>query len=126
MMIFVGLNGAIATILAAMASHSTIMASNPYLTSVFSKANSMHYYHLLALAAVIVLYQLTRGKLWLISAGLFALGIILFSGSLYLFAFSGAKIAGFLTPIGGGSFILGWGALVLAAILGSKEISREG
>jgi len=122
---FIGLNGALATGLAAMASHSAVMASNPYLTDVFSKASSMHYYHLLALLGVAIFYQLTKSKIWLISAGLFALGIILFSGSLYLFAFSGAKIAGFLTPLGGGSFILGWAVFIVAAVISSKATSRE-
>ena len=121
MVAFVGLNGALATILAATASHSAAMANNPYLNSVFSKANSMHFYHLLALLMVAAFYQLTKCKLWLASAAFFALGIILFSGSLYLFAFSGAKIAGFLTPLGGVSFIFGWGMLVVAAISSHKQ-----
>ena len=117
MVAFVGVNGAIATMLAATASHNAAMTNNPYLTTVFSKASSMHFYHLLALLLVAVFYQFTKHKIWLVTAVFFALGIILFSGSLYLFAFSGAKIAGFLTPIGGVCYILGWGTLMLAAFL---------
>lgn len=119
-LVFVGINGALATLLAAMASHSPAMAANPYLMDVFAKANSMHYYHLLALLVATGLFHVTQVRWWLASAGMFALGIILFTGSLYLFAFSGAKIAGFLTPFGGISFIVGWLTLIVAAIFSNK------
>ncbi|NRA83101.1 MAG: DUF423 domain-containing protein [Gammaproteobacteria bacterium] len=122
---FVGLNGAIATILAALASHSVIMSNNEYLSSVFVKANNMHFYHLIALLAVAILYQVASHRVWLFSGVMFALGIILFSGSLYLFSFSGAKIAGFLTPLGGVCFIVGWSALLLGALMNTKKISRD-
>ncbi|WP_019638377.1 DUF423 domain-containing protein [Paenibacillus fonticola] len=42
------------------------------------------------------------------SAGLFLLGIILFSGSLYLLAVTGWRWLGPVTPLGGVSFIAGW------------------
>lgn len=119
-----GINGALATILAAMASHNAVMANNPYLTSVFAKANNMHFIHLLALVGVTLLFHITKSRLWLISAGLFVLGMVLFCTTLYLFAFSGVKIAGFLTPLGGISFILGWGGLLLAAVLNRDGSSR--
>ncbi|NRA52847.1 MAG: DUF423 domain-containing protein [Gammaproteobacteria bacterium] len=122
---FVGLNGALATGLAAAASHSAVMVANPYLTQVFAKASTMHFYHLLALLGLAAWYQLTGARRWLVSAGFFALGITLFCGPLYLFSFGGAKIAGILTPIGGACFILGWLALLLAAVFNNKVTSRE-
>jgi uncharacterized membrane protein YgdD (TMEM256/DUF423 family) len=36
------------------------------------------------------------------------LGIVLFSGSLYLIAVSGFSVLGIVTPIGGSAFIVGW------------------
>jgi len=36
------------------------------------------------------------------------LGIVLFSGSLYLIAISGISILGIITPLGGSAFIAGW------------------
>ena len=42
----------------------------------------------------------------------FLLGIILFSGSLYLLAITGMKPLGMITPIGGVLFIVGWVLLV--------------
>jgi len=43
----------------------------------------------------------------------FGLGTLLFSGTLYLLALTGARWLGAITPLGGILFILGW--LVLAA-----------
>jgi uncharacterized membrane protein YgdD (TMEM256/DUF423 family) len=39
---------------------------------------------------------------------LFTVGIIFFSGSLYLLCLTGEKILGAVTPMGGASFIAGW------------------
>jgi len=42
----------------------------------------------------------------------FALGIVLFSGSLYILAVTKIKWLGMVTPIGGVFFIFGWGMLI--------------
>lgn len=47
---------------------------------------------------------------------LFAAGIVLFSGSLYLLAVTGISMLGAITPLGGFCFLGGW-ALVAAAVL---------
>ena len=41
----------------------------------------------------------------------FLLGTILFSGTLYVMAFTGAKALGSVVPLGGVSFLIGWAAL---------------
>ncbi len=43
-------------------------------------------------------------------------GVILFSGSLYALALTGAAWPGFITPFGGLAFLAAWG-LLLAALL---------
>ena len=40
------------------------------------------------------------------------LGILVFSGSLYILAVTGTKWLGAITPLGGVSFLVGWGWLV--------------
>ncbi|NRA59650.1 MAG: DUF423 domain-containing protein [Psychrobium sp.] len=115
LVIFIALNGALATMLAALASHNATLNSSSYLVGVFDKASTQHYVHLLALLLVTIAYMQRGERAWLISGGLFALGITLFSYPLYLFSFTGAKIAGFLTPIGGVCFIMGWLALLVVA-----------
>lgn len=44
------------------------------------------------------------------------IGIILFSGSLYVLTLSGVKILGAITPLGGVAFLLGWVLVIVAAI----------
>jgi len=115
LIIFAAINGAIATILAAIASHHPSLQGQPYLLEIFSKAHGQHTVHTLAclISAIVAYYSGQRS--WLIVSSLFALGIVLFSYSLYLFAFTGAKLAGFLTPLGGVCFIFGWLGLTVAA-----------
>jgi len=43
-------------------------------------------------------------------------GIVVFSGSLYLLALTGARWLGAITPLGGLCFMLGWAALGWAAL----------
>ena len=56
--------------------------------------------------------------LW--AARCWSAGIVLFSGSLYLFAIGGPHFLVFLTPIGGVTLLAGW-LLVIAAALVVKE-----
>ncbi len=75
-------------------------------------------YHLLHGVGILVIAALGArfGSPLLGHAGtvMFA-GIILFSGSLYLLALTGAKWLGPLTPIGGAAFIAAWAMVALAA-----------
>lgn len=45
-------------------------------------------------------------------AWLFLLGILIFSGSLYVLAMTGVRWWGAITPLGGIAFLVGWGMLV--------------
>lgn len=80
------------------------------------KAARYNMYH--ALALFVVAWALTR---WTSQTGLlntagwsFIAGIALFSGSLYIMAFSTLRL-GYITPLGGVAFVLGWILLVIAA-----------
>jgi uncharacterized membrane protein YgdD (TMEM256/DUF423 family) len=46
----------------------------------------------------------------------FLLGIVLFSGSLYVLTLTGDKYWGAVTPFGGVLFLVGWAALVAAGV----------
>jgi uncharacterized membrane protein YgdD (TMEM256/DUF423 family) len=46
----------------------------------------------------------------------FVAGIAVFSGSLYVLAFSGVRWLGAITPLGGVAFLLGWTLLAVAAL----------
>ncbi len=46
----------------------------------------------------------------------FVVGILLFSGSLYVLALGGPRLFGPITPLGGVAFLVGWSALLVAAL----------
>ena len=71
-----------------------------------------------ALALFVVVLALTRwptSNLTAWSGWLFVVGILFFSGSLFVMAFTGQRWLGAITPIGGVAFIVGWLLLALAA-----------
>ncbi|MEQ8858302.1 MAG: DUF423 domain-containing protein [Pseudomonadales bacterium] len=51
----------------------------------------------------------------------FLVGVLLFSGSLFVLALGGPRAFGPITPLGGVAFIVGWLALLLAAV-GSDDL----
>lgn len=57
-----------------------------------------------------------RAKAFNIIGGSWALGILLFSGSLYALALGATKSIAWLTPIGGTSFLVGWAALCYISV----------
>lgn len=79
-------------------------------------------YHLIhALGILAVAFGLSRWPSgFVVAAGwLFVVGILVFSGSLYVMTLTGAKWLGAITPLGGLAFILGWTALAIGALRGS-------
>ncbi|MEH6589419.1 MAG: DUF423 domain-containing protein [Halioglobus sp.] len=83
---------------------------------IFETAVQYQFYHSLALLAVGILALSQPQTILLKSSGyLFLLGIIIFSGSLYLLSFTGVKWLGAITPLGGLAFIGGWACLAFAS-----------
>ena len=75
-----------------------------------------HVVHGLGLLAVGWLAALKPHEPLIDKAGwAFVLGIVLFSGSLYLLSVTGVKKLGLITPLGGLAFLFGWLLLALAA-----------
>lgn len=89
--------------------------------AVFELAAQYQMYHALALVMVGALYERWGGRLVLAAGCLFAAGIILFSGSLYVLVLADVSSAGRLTPIGGMAFLAGW--LLLAG--GALAVRRR-
>lgn len=87
--------------------------SSEYL-AVFQTGVHYQLIHALALLGVALLAQHLPGRLPLLAGSLFSLGILLFSGSLYLLTLTSLKL-GIVTPIGGLAFLGGWLCLALAA-----------
>jgi uncharacterized membrane protein YgdD (TMEM256/DUF423 family) len=75
-----------------------------------------HLVHALAVLAVGFLALAGRAGLPVCVAGWsFLAGIVLFSGSLYVYGFLGLRWMGAITPFGGVAFLVGWLALAMAA-----------
>ena len=73
-------------------------------------------YHALALLAAGLLAGQWRTGFMTLSGVLFAAGIILFSGSLYILAVTGIGVFGAVAPLGGMSLIGAWASLIIGAI----------
>ena len=75
-----------------------------------------HYQIVHALALIAIgLIAMQRSSTALNVAGIaFAIGILLFSGSLYALSISGITKLGLITPLGGIAFLVGWTALAVA------------
>lgn len=81
---------------------------------VFETGVRYQFYHVVGLALAGILYGAFPNR-WVKNAGIFfLLGIVLFSGSLYILTYSTAivspdfKWVGPITPVGGVMFIVGW------------------
>jgi len=72
-------------------------------TAIWEKAVFYHFIHAVVMLILAARQPLLRGA-WLC----FLLGILIFSGSLYLLAVTGVKWLGAITPLGGLSFLAGW------------------
>jgi len=71
--------------------------------------------HALAILGVAVLAAQLPGRLMTMAGWSFALGIVLFSGSLYALTLTGISKLGIITPFGGLAFLVGWALLGLTA-----------
>ena len=70
--------------------------------------------HALALLAVGILGLKEEKKSLKVAGYCFTLGIVLFSGTLYILTLTGQRWLGAITPIGGLLLIFGWVALAMA------------
>ncbi|MDN5212065.1 DUF423 domain-containing protein [Fulvivirgaceae bacterium BMA12] len=82
----------------------------------FETAVKYQFYHALALLAIAVFMHLKRWRGLRIAALFMILGVVIFSGSLYMLCFTNVGIWGAVTPIGGVLLILGWACLVYVGI----------
>ncbi|MBU9724295.1 MULTISPECIES: DUF423 domain-containing protein [Bacillaceae] len=83
----------------------------------YETAVQYHMIHSLAIIAVAILMNFMGSTGLLQGAGwAFFIGIIIFSGSLYVLSMTGISILGAITPIGGVAFLVGWVLVFLAAL----------
>jgi len=85
----------------------------------FQTAVRYHMWHALALLGIGLWMQSSRSKALSTAAWSFTVGILLFSGSLYILVIGGPKFAcvpwGMVAATGGTALLFGWLAVVVAA-----------
>lgn len=114
-LLLAGVFGLTGVALGAFAAHGLKSRLAPEMLTVFQTGVQYQMYHALALLAVALLSLHMPGRLLSAAGGLFAVGILLFSGSLYLLTLTGVGKLGIVTPFGGVAFLAGWLCLVFAA-----------
>jgi uncharacterized membrane protein YgdD (TMEM256/DUF423 family) len=85
----------------------------------FELAVRYHFYHTFAVLITGLLMTRYTSRMLGYAALFFLIGIIFFSGSLYALCFTGQKVFGAITPIGGTLFVVGW-VMVAIGISSSK------
>jgi uncharacterized membrane protein YgdD (TMEM256/DUF423 family) len=115
--IFSSISGMIAVGLGAFGAHALKVKLEAEGTlATFQTAVQYQFYHTLALLFIGLLMTRLESSWLNYSAYGMMVGILIFSGSLYILCFTGIKWMGAITPIGGLGFILGWGFLFLAVM----------
>ena len=114
----------LATAAGAFGAHALRARLTPDLLAVFETGARYQMYH--ALGLFVAAWAATRwpGRMSSAAGWLFAIGILLFSGSLYLLALSGVRWLGAITPFGGLAFLAGWLSLAGAAWRDGAEVAR--
>jgi uncharacterized membrane protein YgdD (TMEM256/DUF423 family) len=108
--------GGLAVLLGAFGAHALKASLDAYSQGIWEKAVFYQAIHALALLILPTLSTHMGSKSLALTGGLFIAGIILFSGSLYLLAFTAKKYLGAITPIGGVAFIAAWTVLSLSML----------
>ncbi|WP_339477593.1 DUF423 domain-containing protein [Pseudomonas sp. RL_5y_Pfl2_73] len=88
--------------------------STEYL-AIFHTGVTYQLVHTLALLGVALLATHIPGRIVTWAGVSFVVGILLFSGSLYLLTLTGISKLGIITPLGGVAFLIGWVCLGLTA-----------
>ncbi len=104
--------GASAVLLGALGAHVMRRVVSAPMLDVWQTAVHFQFWHALALA--ICALSARRSHAAHLGAILFALGIVLFCGSLYALALGAPRTVGAVTPLGGLAFVAGWIALGVA------------
>jgi uncharacterized membrane protein YgdD (TMEM256/DUF423 family) len=74
-----------------------------------------HLVHAVAVGVMAVLAAQLGTRMPIVAGWLFALGVLLFSGSLYVMGATGIRWLGAVTPLGGIAMLVGWTLMALAA-----------
>lgn len=113
--------GGLGVVFGAFGAHALKARISQDLLVVFETGVRYQMYHALALLAVAYAAERWPGG-WANATGwLFLIGIVVFSGSLYMLTLTGVRWLGAITPIGGLLLICGWILLAASALRGGSN-----
>ncbi|QYJ96673.1 DUF423 domain-containing protein [Shewanella alkalitolerans] len=107
-LLLAALSGFLAVALGAFGAHGLKQVTTPEMIDIFNLGVEYQFYHTFVLIAVAFSGHWLKSRLIDWAGYLFLLGIVMFSGSLYLYVLVGSKWTGPVTPMGGVCFLLGW------------------
>jgi len=113
------LNLFVAVAAGAFGAHALKAQLSPEMLAIWQTAASYQTTHGLGMIGIAVLMGRFGTILLSHAASVMLLGIILFSGSLYLLALTGLREFGVITPFGGAAFLIAWFLVMRAAWKGS-------
>lgn len=110
-------SGVLAVSLGAFGAHAfkPLLIENGRLET-YELAVRYHFYHTLALLAIGLLMDRYNPRTLTLSSLFMVIGMLLFSGSLYVLAILNTTSVALITPIGGVFLIGGWGLLFYAVL----------
>jgi uncharacterized membrane protein YgdD (TMEM256/DUF423 family) len=98
-----------------------VPASWKYLQDFRTGAEYQMYHSLALLAVGLAAARATKRRALDVAGWCFLLGIVLFSGSLYVLTLTGDTHWAIATPFGGALFLVGWASLTFAAITEARN-----
>lgn len=110
------LSGFFAVAAGAFGAHALKNKLSPDMLTIFETGVKYQMYHALALLAAAWAIGFFHPGMARSAGWFFLFGSIIFSGSLYLLVFTGVRMWGAVTPLGGLSLLAGWFMLALSAI----------
>lgn len=114
--------GFLAVSLGAFAAHGLKERLSPEMLAIFETGVKYQFYHALAMLALALGGSHLGGGKWVTFANTaWLVGILIFSGSLYILALSGVRWLGAITPIGGLAFLVGWVCLLMATFQNTSD-----
>lgn len=84
----------------------------------YHTAVDYQFYHALALLLLVAVRNIISERLLLLCGVFFTVGIVFFSGSIYLLTLLEWRFVGPVTPLGGLCFMMGWGCLIAGIVKG--------
>jgi len=111
--LLVGLTGASAVVLGAFGAHALRGVLDGRGTELWHTAVNYHFWHALALVLAVTV---ATGRAARVATIAYAVGIVVFCGSLYALALGAPRWFGAITPLGGVAFIVGWIALGIGLV----------